>query len=589
MERFIRRFKNKYFALSFVTVLFSIICLTSYGVFIISTSKYRASEMYLGNLIYQINLESLTPTTATISGKDVNLTAANATSTIFMNVRSLNPVRSRYNVEYKVKTGAAIVKYSNVTPWKPNGLLDSTDEIVFEKKIKITIINTSSSPATVSLDVAGGYAYTNDADVKTISGFTKFINDNPSNMYDGSSAKSVKVLSSRVKNDTSCTPTIDTPCLYGGETQRNYVSYSNEVYRIIGLYLIDNVETVKLIKDTNYRTPSTYTDSQNTLHTWKNDLFLPIDYVRESSPFCSSDVLSCTTPLQSYGLITKKEYERVGAHYSFINKGADFLTGTLNGNNVYYVKSDGSISQIASSTQSNLKPVFYLQDGVKAKNTGTESNPYELSFRGDIFVHSITIDGVASPSTPTTGSYAMQNQCTCDDEVCSDATDIQWNNTTHTIDYVMGPGTPTLYCNFSFLKGDVIFSSIIVNGKKASSTPLESGYTMTSTCTGGSAVWDDVNHKVITQVISGPLVCDLEFTKPLAVSLNAYGGTLSSNNLVIAKNSSATASLTPTTGFVSLGTGVKCSTGITGSVSGNTITINTTNQNSGTCDIVASK
>ncbi|MEG1306132.1 MAG: glycine rich domain-containing protein, partial [Bacilli bacterium] len=98
-----------------------------------------------------------------------------------------------------------------------------------------------------------------------------------------------------------------------------------------------------------------------------------------------------------------------------------------------------------------------------------------------------------------------------------------------------------------------------------------------------------VNHKVITQVISGPLVCDLEFTKPLAVSLTAYGGTLSSNNLVIAKNSSATASLTPTTGFVSLGTGVKCSTGITGSVSGNTITINTTNQNSGTCDIVASK
>ena len=64
--------KSKRFMFSFVVFMLSIITGFSYAVFMISTDKYRVSEMFIANLIYGINISD-SDNTSTISGKEVTV------------------------------------------------------------------------------------------------------------------------------------------------------------------------------------------------------------------------------------------------------------------------------------------------------------------------------------------------------------------------------------------------------------------------------------------------------------------------------------------------------------------------------------
>ncbi len=48
-----------------------------------------------------------------------------------------------------------------------------------------------------------------------------------------------------------CTPTESSPCLYTGEENNNYLSYSGITWRILGVYVIDGQNVVKMITDEN--------------------------------------------------------------------------------------------------------------------------------------------------------------------------------------------------------------------------------------------------------------------------------------------------------------------------------------------------
>lgn len=55
-----------------------------------------------------------------------------------------------------------------------------------------------------------------------------------------------------VKNMLGCSNvTESSPCLYTGENPNNYLYYSGVMWRVMGVYLIDGVETVKMISDDN--------------------------------------------------------------------------------------------------------------------------------------------------------------------------------------------------------------------------------------------------------------------------------------------------------------------------------------------------
>ncbi len=54
-----------------------------------------------------------------------------------------------------------------------------------------------------------------------------------------------------VLTDLSCTPTETSPCLYTGEETNNYLSYSGTMWRILGVYVIDGTNVVKMITNEN--------------------------------------------------------------------------------------------------------------------------------------------------------------------------------------------------------------------------------------------------------------------------------------------------------------------------------------------------
>ena len=62
--------RSKRFVLGFIVFMLTIITSTSYAVFMISTEKYRAGEMFIANLMYGINISDI-DNTSTISGKQI--------------------------------------------------------------------------------------------------------------------------------------------------------------------------------------------------------------------------------------------------------------------------------------------------------------------------------------------------------------------------------------------------------------------------------------------------------------------------------------------------------------------------------------
>src|SRR5690625_3140294 len=105
--------RSKRFMFGFVVFMLSIITGFSYAVFMISTNKYRVSEMFIANLMYGINISD-SDNTSTISGKQVTV-GAGTTEIVNVTLTSLNPVNSNYKLQYKVLSGSGNVYYSDRT------------------------------------------------------------------------------------------------------------------------------------------------------------------------------------------------------------------------------------------------------------------------------------------------------------------------------------------------------------------------------------------------------------------------------------------------------------------------------------------
>ena len=372
-----------------ILVLFSLVLGLSYGTFIFSTGNYRSTSMLISNLLYGIDITT-TGGNETINAKTVTLPSGK-TSTILLKITSLNDVESKYGVSYKINSGTGSVKYSSNTGWLPTGKINKNGTGTYEKVVKIVIEATSD--LSVDFNVDGGYTY-NDLN-STKDGYTRV-----TEMYEGITdyTESLKTI---IENETSNN-------IYGGDAINNYLQYPEDtditknIWRVIGYY--ESVDGIKIIANPVKETSTTNISTE--LTTFYNTLTKKNDYVLETNKF-SCTGLNCTTSTYSnIGLLNTSEYSYIGGINSYLNE------------NNYYVIDGTTIKNITSgniteaSTTSNLRPVIYLQSDVKVKGSGTITNPYKLSEKGDVVFASATLNGT-SISFPKESDPYIPKTVTC--------------------------------------------------------------------------------------------------------------------------------------------------------------------------------
>ena len=387
--KIINKLKTKSGMFLGIIVMFSLVVGLSYGTFIFSTGNYRSTSMLISNLLYGIDITT-TGGNETINAKTVTLPSGK-TSTILLKITSLNDVESKYGVSYKINSGTGSVKYSSNTGWLPTGKINKNGTGTYEKVVKIVIEATSD--ISVDFNVDGGYTY-NDLN-STKEGYTRV-----TEMYEGITdyTESLKTI---IENETSNN-------IYGGEAINNYLQYPEDtdttknIWRVIGYY--ETVSGIKIIANPVKETSTTNISTE--LTTFYNTLTKKSDYVLETNKF-SCTGLNCTTSTYSnIGLLNTSEYSYIGGINSYLNE------------NNYYVMDGTTIKNITSgniteaSTTSNLRPVIYLQSDVKVKGSGTITNPYKLSEKGDVVFASATLNGT-SISFPKESDPYIPKTVTC--------------------------------------------------------------------------------------------------------------------------------------------------------------------------------
>ena len=387
--KIINKLKTKSGMFLGIIVMFSLVVGLSYGTFIFSTGNYRSTSMLISNLLYGIDITT-TGENETINAKTVTLPSGK-TSTILLKITSLNDVESKYGVSYKINSGTGSVKYSSNTGWLPTGKINKNGTGTYEKVVKIVIEATSD--LSVDFNVDGGYTY-NDLN-STKEGYTRV-----TEMYEGITdyTESLKTI---IENETSNN-------IYGGDAINNYLQYPEDtdttknIWRVIGYY--ETVNGIKIIANPVKETSTTNISTE--LTTFYNTLTKKSDYVLETNKF-SCTGLNCTTSTYSnIGLLNTSEYSYIGGINSYLNE------------NNYYVMDGTTIKNITSgniteaSSTSNLRPVIYLQSDVKVKGSGTITNPYKLSEKGDVVFASATLNGT-SISFPKESDPYIPKTVTC--------------------------------------------------------------------------------------------------------------------------------------------------------------------------------
>ncbi|MBQ4263226.1 MAG: hypothetical protein IJB83_03140 [Bacilli bacterium] len=132
---------------------------TTYSSFIFSSNDYRASEMYIGSLMYSIK----------INGQSTSKIIVEPGETVVnIEITSLNTVSSFYKLIYE-KNENISVEYSSETTDFPSGDISNTRSVI------VRITNSSSSNIEVEFDIVSGYITNTIDDVIIPSGYNEII------------------------------------------------------------------------------------------------------------------------------------------------------------------------------------------------------------------------------------------------------------------------------------------------------------------------------------------------------------------------------------------------------------------------------
>ena len=365
----------------------------SYGTFIFTTNSYRSTEMLVGNLTYGIEITS-TGGSETINGTSVSLTSGK-TSTVLLKITSLNKIISKYGIDYKMSSGTGSVKYASNTGWLPTGKINENNVGTYEKVIKVVI--SATTDVTVDFTVTGGYSNNDLTEVKE--GYTRL-----TEIYDGivDYKEDLKTIISKETTNN----------IYGGEAINNYLQYptntdaTKNIWRVLGYY--NSVDGIKAVS--NQTSTTVQSNITSSLTSFYNTLEKQEDYVLETNKFNCTNTTCTTSSYLNIGLLSTSEYNMLGGVNSYLASNESYFG--LDSTTIKNITSSGIIDTTTSTT-SGLRPTIYLQSDVKVTGSGTSSDPYRLSDKGDVIFASATLNGTALETFPKESDPYIPETVTC--------------------------------------------------------------------------------------------------------------------------------------------------------------------------------
>ena len=427
----------------------------SYGTFIFTTNSYRSTEMLVSNLTYGIEITS-TGGSETINGTSVSLTSGK-TSTVLLKITSLNKIISKYGIDYKMSSGTGSVKYASNTGWLPTGKINENNVGTYEKVIKVVI--SATTDVTVDFTVTGGYSNNDLTEVKE--GYTRL-----TEVYDGivDYKEDLKTIISKETTNN----------IYGGEAINNYLQYptntvaTKNIWRVLGYY--NSVDGIKAVS--NQASTTTQGNISSSLTSFYNTLEKQEDYVLETNKFNCTNTTCTTSSYSNIGLLSTSEYNMLGGVNSYLASSESYFG--LDNTTIKNITSSG-ITDTTTSTTSGLRPAIYLQNDVKVTGSGTGSDPYRLSDKGDVIFASATLNGTALETFPKESDPYIPKTVTCTNGSVG-----QWNTEKQKIELTT-VNLPTS-CVVDFTEGYTVTLNA-TNGTVTAPTSKVIGRTGTATFT----------------------------------------------------------------------------------------------------------
>ena len=483
MKNILRKIKNIRLAVV-VLILFSLVIGLSYGTFIFTTNSYRSTEMLVGNLTYGIEITS-TGGSETINGTTVSLTSGK-TSTVLLKITSLNKIISKYGIDYKMSSGTGSVKYASNTGWLPTGKINENNVGTYEKVIKVVI--SATTDVTVDFTVTGGYS-TNDL-IEVKEGYTRL-----TEIYDGivDYKEDLKTIISKETTNN----------IYGGEAINNYLQYptntdtTKNIWRVLGYY--NSVDGIKAVS--NQTSTTTESNISSSLTSFYNTLEKQEDYVLETNKFNCTNTTCTTSNYSNIGLLSTSEYNMLGGVNSYLASSESYFG--LDNTTIKNITSSG-ITDTTTSTTSGLRPAIYLQNDVKVTGSGTSSDPYRLSDKGDVIFASATLNGTALETFPKESDPYIPKTVTCTNGSVG-----HWNTEKQKIELTT------------------------VNLPTSCVVDFTEGYTVTLNATNGTVTAP--TSKVIGRTGTATFTVTPNSGYKLELETNTCGGTLSGNTYTISK------------------------------------------------------
>ena len=571
MKNILKEIKTSRLAV-IVLILFSLVIGLSYGTFIFTTNSYRSTEMLVGNLTYGIEITS-TGGSETINGTSVSLTSGK-TSTVLLKITSLNKIISKYGIDYKMSSGTGSVKYASNTGWLPTGKINENNVGTYEKVIKVVI--SATTDVTVDFTVTGGYSNNDLIEVKD--GYTRL-----TEIYDGivDYKEDLKTIISKETTNN----------IYGGEAINNYLQYptntdtTKNIWRVLGYY--NSVDGIKVVS--NQASTTTQSNITSSLTSFYNTLEKQEDYVLETNKFNCTNTTCTTSNYSNIGLLSTSEYNMLGGVNSYLASNESYFG--LDNTTIKNITSSG-ITDTTTSTTSGLRGAIYLQSDVKVTGSGTISDPYRLSDKGDVIFASATLNGTALETFPKESDPYIPKTVTCTNGSVG-----QWNSERSQIELTT-INLPTS-CVVDFTEGYTItlgvtngttepVSKIVGREGKAefTITPNE-GYVneiLSDNCNGTFS-----NNKYILEDITSSKTCNLTLaSEGYTLALNVTNGTSDSTSVEVRNGEDAIFNLTPSTGYTTKEATITCDGGASGSISNNVLTFTSIDSNQ-TCSVNITK
>ena len=545
----------------------------SYGTFIFTTNSYRSTEMLVGNLTYGIEITS-TGGSETINGTSVSLPSGK-TSTVLLKITSLNKIISKYGIDYKMSSGTGSVKYASNTGWLPTGKINENNVGTYEKVIKVVI--SATTDVTVDFTVTGGYSNNDLTEVKE--GYTRL-----TEVYDGivDYKEDLKTIISKETTNN----------IYGGEAINNYLQYptntdaTKNIWRVLGYY--NSVDGIKAVS--NQASTTTQGNISSSLTSFYNTLEKQEDYVLETNKFNCTNTTCTTSNYSNIGLLSTSEYNMLGGVNSYLASNESYFA--LDSTTIKNITSSG-ITDTTTSTTSGLRPAIHLQSDVKVTGSGTISDPYRLSDKGDVIFASATLNGTALETFPKESDPYIPKTVTCTNGSVG-----HWNTEKQKIELTT-VNLPTS-CVVDFTEGYTVtlnatngtvtapVSKIVGREGKAefTITPYE-GYVnkiLTDSCNGTFS-----DNKYIIEDITSSKTCNLTLTsEEYTLALNVTNGTSDSTSVKVRNGEEAIFNLTPSTGYTTKEATITCDGSASGNISNNVLTFTSIDSNQ-TCSVNITK